>query len=428
MDWPMMDWLILVLVTPLIIVVLVLLYGFVGCGFEGVATGPNPKDVAPSKLTATAIGTDTIELAWQDNSGGAATSFKAERDGVVIPSPSDPKTPLKVSSPFADGGLNDGTDHNYRVMAVLFGGSYDSDPSNDAAATTHPNAPSPPLLLTPQDTDQIDLDWDHLSKSNKTIQFLVEHRLSAGGVWTPLALFGKVSDHTKYSHKDPSLLTPGSGHDYRVTALAVDPLVPHGKPNPPVPSTPVTGSAKTWAVAFSAAPTGNQPGLEGYCLIQKISKILLKNSGTKVTITLRGPSAGSLTINRIYISQVGPGKLYDSAADSQRVVDKDAGQLPVVLPEIPSADPDPNAKKLGPIVYTIPDPPKDLLIAFDISATPGQGNVSSVLLPGTGTEHYFRAATEQASKRERSPAPGLPLPGFTTGLDRLYLVEKIEVL
>lgn len=443
MDWLILDWLILVVVTPLIVVLVVLLYGFVGCGFEGVATGPSTKDVAPSKLTATAIGTDTIELEWQDNSGGAATSFKAERDGVVIPSPSDPKAPLKVSSPFGDGGLNDGTDHNYRVTAVLFGGNYDSDPSNDAKATTHPNAPSN-LVLTPQDVDQIDLEWDHISKSNKTIEFLVEHRLTAGGVWKNITQFGKLSDHTKYQHKDNLLLTPGSEHEYRVTALVVDPVGPHSIPNPPVPSTPATAPpAKTWAVAFNAVLTSDQPPngpkLEGFCLVQRIGKTLLKNSGTKkVRITVRGSSAGQLTINRIYISQPAlSGNRWDSLplpnpGGLTKVVDIDAPDLPVKLGVIPSLFPDPTATTLGPIDYSL-DMNHDLLIAFDISITPGQGNVRSVLLAGTGTENYQRGpqggvATEQSSKPQRSPAPGLPPPGFTTVPNKLYLVEKIEVL
>src|SRR5206468_111680 len=104
------------------------------------------------------------------------------------------------------------------------------------------------------------------------------------------------------------------------------------------------------------------------------------------------------------------------------------GDPAVELPVIGS--PDPTAKLLGPINYTIPDPPKDLLIAFDISATAGQGNVRSVLLPGTGTEHYYRGpqagvATQAAAAGTTQPPVGVVKPrppGFTTGPDRLYLV------
>jgi hypothetical protein len=111
----------------------------------------------------------------------------------------------------------------------------------------------------------------------------------------------------------------------------------------------------------------------------------------------------------------------------------DAPHLPVKLPVIPSPTPDTHVTTLGPIDYSL-DMTQDLLVAFDISITPGQGNVRYGLLPGTGTESYLKAppapgvATEQAKKPNRSPAPGLPLPGYTTGPDQFYLVEKIEVL
>jgi hypothetical protein len=428
MDWLMMEWLVLVLVMPLIIVVVVLLYGFVGCGLDEAGSGPSEKEAAPSNLKATALGTDTIELEWQDNAGGAATSFKVER---LFPGGS-PANPNPVSSPVDDTQLPDGTDHTYQVTAVLFGGNYDSDPSNDATATTHPNPPSN-LKLTPQDVDQIDLEWDHVTKSNKRIDFLVEHRPTAGGVWNSVVTFTKVSDHTTYPHKDPVLLSPGSEHEYRVTALAVDGFVPHAI-NTPVPSTPVTGQTRTWAVAFSAALTTNQPNFNGYCLIQKISKPL--KNGTKVRITLRGASVGLLTINRIYISQVDPARQpYDSLdagppGGLTKVVDIDLGDQPVMLGVIPSPFPDPTARTLD-VDYSL-DGTKDLLVAFDISNAAGQGNVKFVKLPGTGTgtNLFSRAATEppgEAKKAHRSNTPDVP-PRYITQPDVVYLVERIEVL
>jgi hypothetical protein len=172
--------------------------------------------------------------------------------------------------------------------------------------------------------------------------------------------------------------------------------------------------------------TTDQPGLEGFCLIQRISiaqlgifPTLLNNIGTTVKLTVRGSTAGNLTINRIYISQVAAsGDPWDSAADITTVVDIDQGDPAVVLPAN-------TPRVLGPINYAL-DRTQDLLIAFDISAT--AGNVRSVLLPGTGTEHYFRAATEQASAQNRFPDPANPLLTYGTGPDRHYLVEKIEVL
>jgi hypothetical protein len=188
-------------------------------------------------------------------------------------------------------------------------------------------------------------------------------------------------------------------------------------------------------LAFKTVLVDDQANLEGFCLVQRIASSQLKNSGTKVTITLRGSSAGQLTLDRVYISQPDPAPGKDrwdslppgSPGGLTKVVDNDP---PVVLSPPDAADPNRNAKTLGPVAYGL-DSSKDLLVAFDISAAPGQGNVRSVLLPGTGTEHYYRAATEppgQAARADRSPAAGLPPPGFTTGADRLYLVEQIEVL
>jgi hypothetical protein len=444
MDWLITDWLILVLVTPLIVTIVVLLYGFVGCGLDVVGTGPSKSETAPSNLKATAIGTDRIELEWQDNAGGVATWFKIERlqagGWFTVP-------PTPTSPHFQEGGWEDGTDHTYRVSAILSGVSYDSNPTDPATATTHPNAPTN-LRLTPQEGDQIDLEWDHVTKSDKQVNFRVEHRAAAaapaaGGSFTQI-FFGPLK---KFTHKDPVVLTPGSGHEYKVTAVV------NGFDNSAptlVSSLPsATGSAKTWAVAFSAGLTTDQPPngvtLQGYCLVQRIGKALLQNSGTRVRIRVQGSSAGKLgtgagqlTLNRVYISQPAvSGDRWDSLplpapGGITKVVDTDKMDPAVKLGVVPSLDPDPSAMTLVPIDYNL-DKTHDLLIAFDISNLAGQGNVRFVLLPGTGTESYLRGpqgnvATEQAAKADRLSAQPAGVPAYATAVNRLYLVEKIEVL
>ena len=113
---------------------------------------------------------------------------------------------------------------------------------------------------------------------------------------------------------------------------------------------------------------------------------------------------GNLTLDKVFIWQVAPAaNFFASAADHQEVAS--ALSLPA------------NTEKPIATNFTL-DRTKDLLIAFDISAAPGQGNVPSVLL--AGAPHYFKAAT-----RLESVPNGL---GFSQGpVDRLYLVEKIEV-
>ena len=167
--------------------------------------------------------------------------------------------------------------------------------------------------------------------------------------------------------------------------------------------------------AFEVALTTDQPGLEGFCLVQRISSALLTDTtffhhGSQLLkLTVRGSTVGGLTLDNIYISQVAAaGDPYDSAADLTQVAS--AVSLPA------------NTEKILPAVNYTLDQSKDLLIAFDISPTPGQGNVRSVA-PLSGADHYFRAATQQAAAPDRSP-------DFATGTPsgRHYLIEKIEVL
>ena len=75
-----MEWFVLIFLVPLIVVPIVLLCGFAGCGIDTCATGggPTPSLAAPSALHAKATGVDTIELAWQNNTG-SPTNFAIER-------------------------------------------------------------------------------------------------------------------------------------------------------------------------------------------------------------------------------------------------------------------------------------------------------------------------------------------------------------
>jgi len=74
--------------------------------------------------------------------------------------------------------------------------------------------------------------------------------------------------------------------------------------------------------------------------------------------------------------------------------------------------------------YTL-DPTKDLLVAFDISNTTGEGNLR-VTAPGalTGGDTFSKPATVEASVRDRGGTTGYP----NHAVDNLCLVEKIMVL
>src|SRR4029077_18672365 len=70
-----MEWFGLIFLLPLILVPIVLLCGFVGCGIDDVAT---KVFLPPSNLVGTAVGEKRIDLTWQDNTGGGV-DFSIER-------------------------------------------------------------------------------------------------------------------------------------------------------------------------------------------------------------------------------------------------------------------------------------------------------------------------------------------------------------
>lgn len=136
-----MQWILLLSLLPLIIVPVVLLFGFAGCGLDVVGTG---LALPPKNLTATAGGTDKINLNWTPDPASTAPDFIIERSppgGTFGRIPSGGFTTKATS--FTDGGLSPGTTFIYRVKSTWTGGS-ESAPSNTATATTVSAGPPPP--------------------------------------------------------------------------------------------------------------------------------------------------------------------------------------------------------------------------------------------------------------------------------------------
>src|SRR5436309_526149 len=101
-----MEWLILVLLVPLIIVPIVVLCGFVGCGPGPVFSDPPP----PSNLSGVADGTSKINLNWISNTGGA--NFIVERappGGSFAPINSN-----VTGTTFTDSTVTEGTTFLYQ--------------------------------------------------------------------------------------------------------------------------------------------------------------------------------------------------------------------------------------------------------------------------------------------------------------------------
>jgi predicted secreted protein len=124
------------------------------------STPPTPP-AAPSNLTATAVSSSQINLAWADNATDE-TGFKIERcTGAGCSDFSQIATVGANVTGYSNTGLAASTSYSYRVRAYNGGG--DSDYSNTASATTlaSTSPPAAPSSLTALavSSSQINLTW-----------------------------------------------------------------------------------------------------------------------------------------------------------------------------------------------------------------------------------------------------------------------------
>ena len=322
-------------------------------------------------------------------------SVRRTGEFAAIPVPAD-LSPAGATD--ASSGLQEGVTYIYRVRARLEEEA--SEPSETASATVFPAAPVN-LVATPVSIDQIDLSWDNASAT--ATEFSLEHRVP-GGAFTEI--FRGAG--TAFSHPGRG---EGTQHEYRVFAIVVDGFqndVPQEVKS--APSATVSAATLAFTAAFTAPPgtlTTDRSGVEGFCVVQRLSQTLLTAGGTQVRIHLRGSTTGSLTLDKVTISKppAATGDPYDAAPDLT-----DVASGVTIPPNTPVT--------VGPVNYTL-DPTQDLLVAFDISNTPGEGNPRFGAL--TGADTFARSATAEAGVQDRTT-------GYGEALNNLYLVEKIEVL
>jgi Fibronectin type III domain len=425
-----MDWLILILGVPAVLIPLVLLFGFAGCARFAFACdtsadcppdsvcvdgscgagGPNPPPFPPENLAAIARDDRSVSLTWT-NTDPAVTDFEIERtpDGgevdevELIPAPD---SPTGATDSF---DLQSGVTYMYRVRALL--GEDRSEFSDDSSATVFPAAPVN-LVATAVSINQIDLSWDNASAIDT--EYSVEHRVP-GGVFAEIIPGPGAA--TTFSHRG---LDEGTTHEYRVLAVVDGVEDDEGQELTSAPSAIAPATTLAFTAVFTAPPGTfiNELPNVGFCLVQRLSQTLLTASGTtptQVRIRLRGPTTGSLTLDRVTISQAAtgdppdpgdPGDPYDAAPDLTEVASG------VTIPANGTAT-------VGPVNYTL-DFTQDLLVAFDIRNTPGEANVRFGTL--TGAHAFSSPGTAEAGVQDRTT--GYP----NDAPDTLALVEIIEVL
>jgi len=164
-----------------------------------------------------------------------------------------------------------------------------------------------------------------------------------------------------------------------------------------------------------AAPSADEAGWEGYCLVQLIRSSRLSKGGSKVRLTVRASSMSAASIDRIFISQPDPalGDDYDSAAD-----------LKGLTPDTPFVVPANEAVTLPVIIYDL-DPDQNLLIAVDFSAAPASGIRFTDASP-EGVVGFFSPPPPPGGTFHEA-AVNNRTPGYTPLNGRLYFIEKIEV-
>ena len=257
---------------------------------------------APTRLTARAGGTSTIELSWTAPSSGSTpiTGYHIEwsRTGNSRWTALETDTDSRDTD-YTHTDLNPGTKRYYRVSAINTAGR--SNPSNVAHATTDVTAPGAPsgLSAVPSGlggSGQLRLTWTRPSTDggSSISGYLIQ--MSPNGVagWTQVVANTR-SAATTYLH---SGLAPGTTRYYRVSAINSV-----GRSNPSNVAPGTTNAARPGQVqTLSARATGpssitvtwEAPSSDGGARITGYSiQSRSPNDGTRITNT--GSTATTFT-------------------------------------------------------------------------------------------------------------------------------------
>jgi Fibronectin type III domain len=173
---------------------------------SGSTAEPSVGPSTPTAVTAAPSSSTQIDVAWADVSGEMGYRLERSPDGVV--GWATVTTTGSDATFYHDAGLASSTTYFYRVFATDLTG--DSAPSGVVSATTSPDPPSQPTIvtLTATSTD-VDIIWTDVAAETG---YRVE-RSPDGAIWTTIATTGQ--DVTAYH--DGGLI-PATTYVYRVVA------------------------------------------------------------------------------------------------------------------------------------------------------------------------------------------------------------------
>jgi subtilase family serine protease len=123
-------------------------------GISGTQSGISVAPAAATNLTATAVSSSQINLAWSASAG--ATGYEIERS--LSPSSGFTEVGTATATTYSDTGLTAGTTYYYLVIAT--GGGNSSAASNTASATTTGTAPVTESLWGTSYKPRVNSDYD----------------------------------------------------------------------------------------------------------------------------------------------------------------------------------------------------------------------------------------------------------------------------
>jgi hypothetical protein len=398
-----LEWFILFVIVPAILVPVVLLCGFAGCGVT-LSITPEISVVPPTGLHATiSESLRGIVLVWKNNEPDAAR-FEVRRTETRPPfhPPATPELlPDVITAPiFVDKTAAPGLTFKYQVRVFNSVGTA-SDFSNESSATMFPA--SPVVTATPKDVDQIDLSW--AAPTNASI----EHRSPPGS-----GTFVKIHEGPPpFEHKG---LAPNSSHEYQVTAVVdgVSDFVPLQVASLPSVKQETTRSWEPY-LSTSTAPLNPNGGVNaaGSCIVQRITGVMLAQPKQSIRISLKGVPGQMTKLTNVCISNALPAtstQPWDAADEPVDVTFAGKKGLTLLNDQVVASDK---------IRFALA-PGKDLLIAIDVvvptpsAAQPVQRRTVS------GMTAYTKGNAAEASSQDRSQ-------GYNDIDNSVYCIETIEV-